>query len=343
MDRAPACGQTRPLAHRLTRCRRQPGQDGQTGRGSAAIPHPDRAACLRLACPVTARPGLCRHSPVTVNNGGNPATHFGRQMKEERPARGWTLRDFAAKTGFDIGQASRIENGKRPPTEKVAMACDTVFPERKGWFLEYYSELRGWSEVPARFRDWGEHEDRAKSLRVWQPGIIDGLLQTEDYARAVFAAVPRLTPEIAAARLAARMERQRRVLMRDDPPEAWFVIDELSLYREVGSAEIMAGQVRRLREIAAMRTVTVQVLRAVAHCANASAFIVADGAAYAEHVVAGYVFTDDETVAGLAVRFDTLRGECYRVSESAALLERLEQTWATGGSRVIRTAPVDSV
>ena len=279
---------------------------------------------------------------MTVNNGGNPATHFGRQMKKERLARGWTLRDFAAQTGIDIGQASRIENGRRPPTEKVAMACDAVFPERRGWFLEYYSELRGWSEVPARFRDWGEHEDRARSLGVWQPGIIDGLLQTEDYARALIAAMPRLTPEIAAARLAGRLDRQRRVLMRDDPPEARFVVDELSLYREVGSAQVMAAQLRRLREVAAMRTVTVQVLRAVANCAHASAFIVADGAAYAEHVVAGYVFTDEETVAGLAVRFDTLRGECYRVSDTAALLERLEQTWATGESRVIRTATADS-
>lgn len=123
---------------------------------------------------------------------------------------------------------------------------------------------------------------------------------------------------------------------------ARFVIDELSLYREVGSPEIMAAQLRRLREVAAMRTVTVQVLPAVAHCANASAFIVAEDAAYVEHVVAGYVFTDDETVAGLAVRFDTLHGECYRVSSTAPLLERLEEAWAAGASRVIRTAPVDS-
>jgi transcriptional regulator with XRE-family HTH domain len=275
---------------------------------------------------------------MTVNGGSNPATHFGRQMKKERTSRGWTLRDFAARTGIDIGQASRIENGRRPPTEQVAMACDAAFPERKGWFLEYYSELRGWSEVPAAFRDWAEYEVRARSLRVWTPSIVDGFLQTEDYARSLIAAVPRVDPDVAAARLAGRMERQRRVLLRDDPPEAWFLLDELSLFREVGSAEVMAGQLRRLREVAAMRTVTLQVLPAVAHCANASQFILADGAAYAEHVISGYVFTDDETLAALSVRFDTLRGECYRVSDTAALLERLEETWATGASRVIRTA-----
>ena len=53
-----------------------------------------------------------------------------------------------------------------------AAACDTVFPERKGWFTEYYEELRGWSEVPAAFRSWAELEEKAAALRVWKPGIM---------------------------------------------------------------------------------------------------------------------------------------------------------------------------
>jgi transcriptional regulator with XRE-family HTH domain len=270
------------------------------------------------------------------NNGGNPVSHFGKQVRKERLARGWTLQELAQRTGIAAPHLSRIENGRRPPTENVATAMDAAFPERRGWFLEFYDESQSWA--PAGFRDWPEHEDRATSLRVWMPGIVHGLLQTEDYARALIAAVPRVPAETATARLEQRMERQRRVLMRDEPPSAWFIIDELCLYREVGSTEVMAGQVRRLREVAAMPTVTVQVLPAIAHCANASEFIIADSAAYAEHVVGGYVFTDDETTAALAVRFDTLRGECYRVSDTAALLERLEGTWATGGSRLTRTA-----
>src|SRR6185437_10959938 len=98
---------------------------------------------------------------MTVNNGGNPATHFGRQMKKERLARGWSLREFSVHTGINIGHASRIENGKRPLTEKVAAACDVAFPERKGWFSEYYAELSEWAEVPAAFKDWPEREETA--------------------------------------------------------------------------------------------------------------------------------------------------------------------------------------
>jgi plasmid maintenance system antidote protein VapI len=270
------------------------------------------------------------------NNDGNPVTHFGKQVRKERLARGWTLQELARRSGIAAPHLSRIENGRRPPTENVATAMDAVFPERRGWFLEFYDESRAWA--PAGFRDWPEHEDRAASLRVWMPGIVHGLLQTEEYARALIAVVPRVPAETAAARLEQRMERQRRVLAREEPPSAWFIVDELCLYRQVGTAEVMAGQLRRLREVAAMETVTVQVLPAVAHCANASEFIIADDAAYAEHVVGGYVFTDEETAAGLGLRFDTLRGECYRVSDTAALLERLEATWASGGSRVIPMA-----
>jgi hypothetical protein len=275
---------------------------------------------------------------VAGNNGNNPVMHFGRQVRKERLARGWSIHELSARTGIAAGHLSRIENGKRPPTENIATACDTAFPERRGWFTEYYEELRGWSEVPAAFRNWAELENKAASMRVWMPGIVHGLLQTEDYARALIATVPRTSAEAAAARLASRVERQHRVLIRDDPPSAWFIVDELCLYREVGSPEVMARQLEHLSAVAAMPTVTVQVLPAVAHCANASEFMVTDDAAYAEHVAGGYVFTDEETVSALAVRFDTLRGECYKVSQSAALLERMAGIWTAGVSPLTQTA-----
>jgi hypothetical protein len=198
---------------------------------------------------------------------------------------------------------------------------------------EYYEELRGWSEVPAAFRDWSELEDKAVRVCAWKPGILHGLVQTEDYARALIAVVPGTSAETATARLANRMERQRRVLMRDDALRAWFIVDELSLYRYVGSAEVMAAQMSRLCDVASMPKVTLQVLPAIANDVNASELIIADDkAAYAEHVAGGYVFTDEQTVSALALRFDTLRGECYRVSESVALLERMAEAWSTGAS-----------
>ncbi len=89
---------------------------------------------------------------------GNPGSYFGKQVKKERLARGWGLDELAKVTGIDGGHWSRIENGKRPPTAKVAGACDKAFPERKDWFIEYYFELQSWSEVPSWFKPWSEFE-----------------------------------------------------------------------------------------------------------------------------------------------------------------------------------------
>jgi hypothetical protein len=126
------------------------------------------------------------------------------------------------------------------------------------------------------------------------------------------------------------MARQQRSLFRPEPPSAWFVVDEMPLYRRVGSPETTAAQIRHLAEVGTLPNVTLTVMPAVIHPANESGFVIADNAAYAEHVAGGYVFTEQETVTSLAMRFDTLRAESYRASESLALIERMTGIWTTG-------------
>jgi hypothetical protein len=251
-------------------------------------------------------------------------------MKKERTARGWTLREFSARTGINFSHLGRIENGFRPPTEKVAMACDRVFPERKGYFMELYAEMRTWA--PPGFRDWTEHEDKTGTLRDWSPSVVTGLLQTSSYARAILETSLGVTEEIVATRLASRMERQRKLFTREI--RAWFVIDEPSLRRLAGSSAVMAGQMDRLLEVAAMPNITLQVLPPVVHPAGASGFVITDTAAYAEHVIGGFVYTEPEKVTAIDLLFDTLRAECYRASESAAVIREVRDSWATGESQL---------
>jgi Domain of unknown function (DUF5753)/Helix-turn-helix len=271
---------------------------------------------------------------MTDNSRKTAATYFGRQMKKERLARGWTLREFADRSGIEFTVASRIENGKRPPNEKVAKACDAVFPDRHGWFLELYEESKSW--VPASFRSWGEYEDKATVIRAWSPSVLHGLLQTEGYARAQLKTLPGATDEMINARLAARMARQQRVLMRENPPLALFVVDELSLLREAESPEVMAIQMRKLIEIAHLPHVTMQVLPAVVHPVSSSELIVTDSAAYVEHLVGGLVYADDESVSPLLRLFTMIQAESYRASESLRMFERMAEAW-TGGSPAIPT------
>jgi Domain of unknown function (DUF5753) len=103
-----------------------------------------------------------------------------------------------------------------------------------------------WAEVPASFRSWPDYEDRATSLRDWSPSIVTGLLQVEGYARALLETSVGVTPELVTTRLAARMDRQRRILGRIDHPSAFFLVDEMALYRDIGGPDVMAGQLRHL-------------------------------------------------------------------------------------------------
>jgi transcriptional regulator with XRE-family HTH domain len=263
---------------------------------------------------------------MPAHNGNGPLNHFGNQVRKERLARGWSLRELSARTGLALGYLSQIETGRRAPTVKVANAIDEVFQERNGWFREWLEDNK--SSIPPGLRSWAEHEDHAVRLHVWSPGIIDGLLQTADYARALLQTYPDVTAEQIDARLVNRKARQQRVLFREDPPNAWFVVDEVALYRFVGSAEIMAVQMTHLLEVAGLPNVTMQVLPVVAHPANASDIIIADNnAAYAESLAGGGTYTGTETFTRLERLMTTILGETYRTSESTARIQRMQATW----------------
>jgi transcriptional regulator with XRE-family HTH domain len=267
---------------------------------------------------------------------GGVAGHFGRQVRRDRLAHGWSIAELARRAEINAAHLSRIENGTRPPTARIAAALDGVFTERRGWYLTWLEETRTAPEIPVTFREWSDYEDRTATLRVWTPGIVDGLVQAQDYAAALIATSPGVSGDTAAARLKARMERQRRVLGREKPPSVTLLVDESALYGQVGTAEIMAAQLGRLLEVAAMPGVVMQVMPEVAHASMASGYLIADDAVWCESVITGGTYTDPETVTATALRFDTLRAECYRASESLALIERLESQWATGVHRPTR-------
>jgi DNA-binding XRE family transcriptional regulator len=258
-------------------------------------------------------------------------------VRKARLAKEWTLAEFGQRVGYSRGAISRIENGQRPPTELFAHMCDRAFPERDSWFSDFYGESRTWIATPPWFRSWVEHEQRAAVLRIWQLGVLSGLLQTEDYARAILGASPGVTDEQVAARLEARLARQA-LLVREDPPAAWFLLDEAALRRCVGSPEIMAAQLAHLSGVARLPNVTIQVVPNTEHAGLLGGFAVAERAAYVETAVAGQVFEDGEIIAGLLTRFDTLRNEALRKSESLGLIERMCEEWKAPGVRAATRA-----
>ena len=89
----------------------------------------------------------------------------------------------------------------------------------------------------------------------------------------------------------------------------------------------MATQMTHLAAVAALPNVTIQVVPLIAHAGLLGGFSLTEHAAYVETAVAGQVFEDAEIIASLLIRFDTLRSEALRASESLALIERMGEEW----------------
>jgi transcriptional regulator with XRE-family HTH domain len=263
------------------------------------------------------------HAWQDICMAGNPGSHFGKQLRKERVAHGWSLDDLARETGVSAAHLSRIENGRRPPTEQVAAACDRAFPSRRGWFTEFYTELQTWTETPSWFKPWSEHEMSTATIRAWSTGVVPGLLQTAGYATALISGAPGATADKVAERVANRMARQKRVLYRDEPPQAHFLVDITSLRRMNASDPVMSAQLRHLLAVAELPNLTVQVVPECWHPGLLGGFIVADNAAYVESLIAGQVYADVETVSALSRRFATIASEAMRASESLALIREM--------------------
>jgi transcriptional regulator with XRE-family HTH domain len=149
--------------------------------------------------------------------------------------------------------------------ELLVLAADANTP---GWWQRYGDVLPVW------FRNYVDLEAAATLIRTYEGQFIPGLLQTDDYVRAlVHGAHLEDSNEEVGRRVRLRMARQT-LLTREQPPRLWAVVDEAALRRPVGGPEIMRAQLERLLEASKQPNVTLQILgfRAGAHPAMGSSF-----------------------------------------------------------------------
>ena len=230
----------------------------------------------------------------------------------------------------DKATVSRIEAGLTVPDKHFAEVCSAAF--RNDWFTRFWADSQAWDATfPAQFREYAEYEAEATSLWTFEHTIMPGLLQTEHYARAVLERHVHVTPAEVTERLAARMARQS-VLDRDNPPTLWVLLDENVLRREIENAKIMSEQLRHLAAIAARPKVTVQLLPGTgAHVGLQGAMNMAETpeacVVNLEDFTDGRTTDSSVTVAQVSERFDMLRSEAYRASESLAMIESAAETW----------------
>ncbi|MEU7408142.1 helix-turn-helix transcriptional regulator [Streptomyces sp. NPDC042638] len=141
-----------------------------------------------------------------------------------------------------------------PDDEAEAFVQLAEEANRPGWWQRFHDILPNW------FSMYVSLEGAAGLIRSYEPHFVPGLLQTEDYARAVLksGAVGQTSPEDIERHVALRMQRQT-LLTRPDAPRFWAVMDETALRRPVGGPEVMRAQIDKLLEATKLSHVTLQV------------------------------------------------------------------------------------
>jgi hypothetical protein len=177
------------------------------------------------------------------------------------------------------------------------------------------------------FRPWAHIEAEATILRSYEPLLVPGLLQTEEYARAILAIRPGGKRDDLEDQVAARMERQS-ILGRADAPQLWCVLDEGVLHRCVGSAKIMHDQLEHLANVAERPQISIQVIPASTgeHAGLLGGFIIADldgGMVYSETSAEGQITDSPAIVTHVTFRFDSLRSEALPRAASRDLIMKV--------------------
>jgi hypothetical protein len=136
------------------------------------------------------------------------------------------------------------------------------------WWQKYQDATPDW------FNLYVGLEEAAQLIRVYEVQFVPGLLQTEDYARAVvMQGAPGLEPEEVERRVALRLGRQK-LLTKDSPPRLWAIVDEAALRRPMGGRDVLAGQIQRLMDLVSEPNITLQVMpfKYGGHAAEGGAF-----------------------------------------------------------------------
>ncbi|MGW8991772.1 helix-turn-helix domain-containing protein [Streptomyces zhihengii] len=253
---------------------------------------------------------------------------FGRQLKLFRERAGMDRARFGALTGYSASTIAAFEQGRRIPPPRFIDQADEALGA--GGVLCASKEEVARAQYPAFFRDAAKLEAEAVELHLYDTQLVNGLLQTEEYVRAVFAMwQPLLDEALMEQRVAARLARQE-VFARRPAPHLSFVIEEAVLLRPLGGEAVWRGQLEHIRLIAEKRNVMIQVmpLSRQEHAGLAGPFTLMetrDGRriAYTEVQGDSRVHMERRKVRELERTYGILRAQAHTPTESSALIEKL--------------------
>jgi transcriptional regulator with XRE-family HTH domain len=250
-----------------------------------------------------------------------PATeYFGAELRRTREEAGLSREELGKLAGYVAGTIAQLEIGERFPQAKFVAWLDEYFKTDR--FTLVYDKLLRRDAYPESFRPWIDIEQEATVLRSYELALIPGLLQTEDYARALLQSAGGDVE----AKLTARMERQA-IFERDQPPTFISLISESALRQPVGNGEIMREQLLKLATEADRWIIQVVPLNAGTYIRLGGSFVIAtqDGAdlVYTPTQLRGYVIDSPELIADAKWRWEAIRSEALPKGQSKDLILEL--------------------
>ncbi|WP_103501687.1 MULTISPECIES: helix-turn-helix transcriptional regulator [Streptomyces] len=265
----------------------------------------------------------------------SPQAAFGARLRRLREARGWTQEELASRMGYSGTHISAVETDRKLPTLRLARRADQALGleraednfERQWREIQHGALLEG-------FAEYVRHEGRAAEMRLYEVGVIPGVLQTPEYAKALTArAVERgaITPEQGIERLAL-VEQRQAALARTPPPLMFVALDESCLRRPVGGPGVMGDQLARLGEFAALPHTVLQVVpfdmgdqRPLSLPVTILTLPDRSLMSYAESAQRGHLERDNKFVLPVLAAYHQLQAAAPSQAQSVAMIEQLRK------------------
>lgn len=255
---------------------------------------------------------------------------YGKLVRLFRDNAGLTQDELAERIGYSGEQVSSVEQGRRPAKTPFTQAAEQVL--NAGGALQALQDDVDLAKLPAFFRDFAILELDALSRYSYDPLLIPGLLQTEDYARALFQGhCPPMNTETIEQNTEARLSRQK--LLGKTPLVAFsFIIEEASLRNPLGNSALMREQLLHLRAVADQGNIDIQVMRRSTgyHPGLSGPFVLVETTdhqhfGYIESQEVGVLVNDAARISTLGSRYGRLRSQALNTEESAAYIEQLAE------------------
>ncbi|MFD7167069.1 helix-turn-helix domain-containing protein [Streptomyces violascens] len=272
--------------------------------------------------------------PVESDGTAHLFKALGKQIKVLRERAGLSQRELGAMVSYGEDLISAIERGVRTPQPEFLERIDELLGADgvlKAAVPEVREALaRSRTRHPDWFRDYAEAEAKAVALHDYTAQVVPGLLQTEQYARAVFIhRRPLLDDETIEKRVADRLARQQ-IFQRWPAPTFSFVLEETVLQRPMGGPEVHAQQLRRLLDVGQLRTVELQVMPTACpdHPSLDGAFTLLtpkgrQQVAYVESYGHARLSTEPEDVRIFSERYGIIRAQALTPRKSLSLIEEM--------------------